>query len=208
MYMCVYIYMPITSFDGPLLGLKKSRRRGKDEKLRQEKAKMRKKTKHWNVKNPHTWCGGFSGSFFTINPGKFWNVDLFLAHWLRLYIYIYIMAFFETLLFDVFQKPQVFYSIFRDTQLTRAKWATAKTLSSYTFDNRGLLKQRFVATLTNKKQMSWQKHLFFSSWSSLWILLIFVYFGMFVRSFLWGVWCVSMVTKNPKVSKNTIFIVF
>ena len=34
---------PITSFDGPLLGFKKSRSRGKDEKLRQEKAKMRKK---------------------------------------------------------------------------------------------------------------------------------------------------------------------
>ena len=38
--------MPITSFDGPLLGFKNSRSRGKDEKIRQEKAKMRKKTKH------------------------------------------------------------------------------------------------------------------------------------------------------------------
>ena len=46
---------------------------------------MRKKTKHWNVKNPHTWCGGFSGSFLTIKLGKFWNVDLFWAHWLRLW---------------------------------------------------------------------------------------------------------------------------
>ena len=37
---------PITSFDGPLLGIKMSRSRGKDEKkLRQEKAKMRKKDK-------------------------------------------------------------------------------------------------------------------------------------------------------------------
>ena len=33
-------------FGGPLLGFRKSRSRGKDEKLRQEKAKMRKKTKH------------------------------------------------------------------------------------------------------------------------------------------------------------------
>ena len=41
-----YMYLPITSFDGPLLGFKKSRSRGKDEKLRHEKAKMRKKTKH------------------------------------------------------------------------------------------------------------------------------------------------------------------
>ena len=40
------IFLPITSFDGPLLGFKKPRSRGKDEKLRQEKAKMRKKTKH------------------------------------------------------------------------------------------------------------------------------------------------------------------
>ena len=32
--------------------LQKSRSRGKDDKLRQEKAKMRKKTKHWNMKNP------------------------------------------------------------------------------------------------------------------------------------------------------------
>ena len=38
--------MPTTSFDGPLLGFKKSRSRAKDEKLRQEKVKMRKKTKH------------------------------------------------------------------------------------------------------------------------------------------------------------------
>ena len=42
----IYIYMPITSFDGPLLGFKKPRRRGKDEQIRQEKAKKRKKTKH------------------------------------------------------------------------------------------------------------------------------------------------------------------
>ena len=53
----------------------------KDEKLRQEKAKMRKKTKHSNVKNPHTKCGGFSGSFLTVKPGKikiltfFWPSD-------------------------------------------------------------------------------------------------------------------------------------
>ena len=45
-YIHIHIYMPITSFVGPLLGFKKARSRGKDEKLRQEKAKMRKKTKH------------------------------------------------------------------------------------------------------------------------------------------------------------------
>ena len=42
----IYIYMPITSFNGPLLGFKKSGSRGKDEKIRQNKAKMRKKTKN------------------------------------------------------------------------------------------------------------------------------------------------------------------
>ena len=42
----IYIYMPITSFDGPLLGFTKSRSRGKDEKIRQEKAEMKRKTKH------------------------------------------------------------------------------------------------------------------------------------------------------------------
>ena len=29
-----YIYMPLTSFDGPLLGFKKSRSRGKDKKTK------------------------------------------------------------------------------------------------------------------------------------------------------------------------------
>ena len=58
-------------------------------KNKARKAKMRKKTKHWNVKNPHTWCGFFSGPFFTIKLGKNWNSDLFLAYWLRLGPYIY-----------------------------------------------------------------------------------------------------------------------
>ena len=41
-----WIFLPITSFNGPRLGFRKSRSRGKDEKRRQEKAKTRKKTKH------------------------------------------------------------------------------------------------------------------------------------------------------------------
>ena len=48
--------MPITSFNGPLLGFNKSRSRGKDAKPRRKKAKMRTKTKHWNLKTPHTKC--------------------------------------------------------------------------------------------------------------------------------------------------------
>ena len=91
-YIYTYIYMPITSFDGPFLRFKKSRSRGKDEKLRQEKANMRKKTKHWHVKNPHTKCGGFSGSFFLIKLGKFWNLTFFWpTDWGYLYIYIDIL---------------------------------------------------------------------------------------------------------------------
>ena len=80
-----YIKMPITSFDGPFLGFKKSRSRGKDEKLRQ-KGKDEKEDKTMKrEKPPHTKCGGFSGSFLTVKLGKFWNFDLFLAHWLRLW---------------------------------------------------------------------------------------------------------------------------
>ena len=44
--MIIYLHTHITSFDGPFSGFKESRSRGKDEKLRQEKANMRKKTKH------------------------------------------------------------------------------------------------------------------------------------------------------------------
>ena len=56
-YKYIYIYIiAYNSFDGPLLGFKKWRSRGRYEKLRQDKAKMRKKTKHWNGQNPHTWC--------------------------------------------------------------------------------------------------------------------------------------------------------
>ena len=42
----VNFFLPITSFNGPLLGFKKSRSRGKMKKIRERKAKMRKKTKH------------------------------------------------------------------------------------------------------------------------------------------------------------------
>ena len=37
---------PNTSLGGPFLGFKKSRSRGREEKLRQKKAKIRKKKKH------------------------------------------------------------------------------------------------------------------------------------------------------------------
>ena len=79
-----YIYMPISSFDGPLLGFKKSRSRGQDEKPRQKRAEMRKKTKHWNMKKPHT------KTLFTIKLGKIENLTFFVAHWLRLWPHIYI----------------------------------------------------------------------------------------------------------------------
>ena len=85
-----HIYIYITSFDGPLLGFKKSRRGGNDEKIRREKAKMRKKRKHWNVKTPHTWGVCVFFFIFYYKVGENWNCDLVLAHWLRLWPYIYI----------------------------------------------------------------------------------------------------------------------
>ena len=91
----IYIYMPITSFDGPLLGFEKSRSRGTKERLRQEKAKMWKKTKQWNVtKPPHQGCFFFFWAIFCYKTGKieiltsFWPTDLRL--WPSIYIYIYI----------------------------------------------------------------------------------------------------------------------
>ena len=53
--------LPITSSDGPLLGFKKSRSRGKDKKLRQEKAEMRKKTIIETGKTPTPSVGFFLG---------------------------------------------------------------------------------------------------------------------------------------------------
>ena len=46
LYIYIYIFIPNTSLGGPFLGLKKSRSRGREEKLRQKKAKIRKKKKH------------------------------------------------------------------------------------------------------------------------------------------------------------------
>ena len=79
-------FLTINSFHGPLLGFKTSRSRGKDEKLRQEKAKMRKKTKHWNVKSPHTKCVCVCVGVrvFYYEAGEKLNFWLFWAHWLRL----------------------------------------------------------------------------------------------------------------------------
>ena len=72
------------------LGFKKSRSRGKDEQLRQEKAKMRKKTQTLKrEKPPHQVWGVFLGHFYS-KTGENCNFDLFLAHSLRLWPYIYI----------------------------------------------------------------------------------------------------------------------
>ena len=89
----VYIYMPITSFDGPLLGFEKSRSRGKDEKLRQEKATMRTKTKHWNVKKP---TPSVCVCFFFHFSIKLREIDILTGFcptdWGYGHIYIYIYA--------------------------------------------------------------------------------------------------------------------
>ena len=51
-----WMRLHITSFDWPLLGFRKSRSKGKDEKLRQEKAK--------NVNTPTPSVGVILGHFF------------------------------------------------------------------------------------------------------------------------------------------------
>ena len=63
--------MPLTPLGGPFLGLKMSRSGGREEKLWQKKAKIRKKKKHRNMKNPHLFGGGVSWLFLTIKLGIF-----------------------------------------------------------------------------------------------------------------------------------------
>ena len=63
--------MPNTSLGGPFVRLKKSRSRGREEKLRQKKEKIRKKKKHSNMKNPHLLGGGVYWPFLTRKLGIF-----------------------------------------------------------------------------------------------------------------------------------------
>ena len=94
-YLSIYIYVCVCAYNlirWATFGFKKSRSRGKDEKLRQEKAKMRKKTKHWNRTKPPTKWGFFSWINVYYKIGGNWNFDLFLAHWLRLWPCIYIFS--------------------------------------------------------------------------------------------------------------------
>ena len=65
-YIYINIYMPITSFDGPLLGFSKARSRGKDEKLRQKRGKDEKEDKtlkQWNAPTPSVGFFWSSGHF-------------------------------------------------------------------------------------------------------------------------------------------------
>ena len=82
-----YIYMPITSFDGPLLGFKKSRSRGKDEKLRQKRQRWerRQNIETWKTPTPSV------GVFWVKKSGKKWNFDPFgpLIEVMAIYIYIW-----------------------------------------------------------------------------------------------------------------------
>ena len=73
-YIYINIYMPITSFDGPLLGFSKARSRGKDEKLRQERGKDEKEDKTLKRGMPPHQVWGFfwsSGPFSAVKLGKF-----------------------------------------------------------------------------------------------------------------------------------------
>ena len=83
-----YIY--ITSFDGPLLGFKKPRRRGKDEKIRQERQRWERRENIETWKKPTLGVVFFSGSFFNIKLGKLKYRPCFgpLIEVMAIYIYI------------------------------------------------------------------------------------------------------------------------
>ena len=98
--------MPITSFDGPLLGFNKSRRRGKDEK-KARKGKDEKEDKTLKrEKPPHQVCVFFW--VILLYNWENWNFEPFLAHCMRLWpymyicLYIYIYAFLQASLLPTF----------------------------------------------------------------------------------------------------------
>ena len=95
-YLSIYIAIePITSFDGPRLGFKKSRGRGKDEKLRQEKARWERRQNIETWKTPTPSVGVFLGHFLLWNWGKFeiltffWPTDWGYGHWF-MYVYVHV----------------------------------------------------------------------------------------------------------------------
>ena len=69
-YIYIYMYAPKTSSCGHMSGIKKSKSRVREGKLRQKKADRRKKQKLGNMKNPHLFGGGYSWSILTIKPGN------------------------------------------------------------------------------------------------------------------------------------------
>ena len=69
-----YTNMPITSLGGPLLGFKMSRNRRRYEKLRQEKAKTRKRTKCWKRNPPPPHCERVFWAIFHYETGLDVNI--------------------------------------------------------------------------------------------------------------------------------------
>ena len=69
-YIYINIYMPITSFDGPLLGFKKARSRVKDDKLRQERGKDEKEDKTLKRGIPPHQVWGFFWAIFCCKTGE------------------------------------------------------------------------------------------------------------------------------------------
>ena len=63
-------FLPITSFNGPLVGFKKSRSRGKDDKNKPKKGKDEKEDKTWKREKPPHLVWGFFWAIFTIKLGK------------------------------------------------------------------------------------------------------------------------------------------
>ena len=93
--LAIYIYIYICQrphLVGTILLFKMSKSRGREEKLRQNKAEKRKKIKLGNMKNPHKFVGFFLANF-NYKTGKNWDFWPKCAHQLgsppHIYIYIY-----------------------------------------------------------------------------------------------------------------------
>ena len=88
-----YKYMPITSFDGPLLGFKKSRSRGKDKTTKGRKGKDEKEDKTL-IREKQKHQVFFFWVFFTLKLGKIEIMTLGGPLIEDIYIYIYTYNFY------------------------------------------------------------------------------------------------------------------
>ena len=88
---CIYIYIPVTSLGGQLLGLRMYEKQREKSKTRAENNKDEKEEKRLKHEKPHLLGGVFSWPYLTIKQGIF---DIFdwesPTQWGYSHIYIYI----------------------------------------------------------------------------------------------------------------------